>query len=61
MIGIETLRRSRRLHSGLADAMATNAIEAFLPSAGAGACLALVTAACAPGELWMLPRASGRS
>lgn len=55
MIGIETLRRSRRLHSGLADAMVTNAIEAFLPSAGAGACLALVIAVCAPGELWMLP------
>lgn len=55
MIGIEAMRRSRRLHSGLADAMVWNAIEVFLPAAGAGACLALVIARFAPGEVWMLP------
>jgi hypothetical protein len=55
MIGIEAVRRSRRLHSGLADAMVWNAIEVFLPAAGAGACLALVIARFAPGEVWMLP------
>jgi DNA-binding MarR family transcriptional regulator len=60
MIGIEAVRRSRRLHSGLADAMVWNAIEVFLPAAGAGACLALVIARFAPGEVWMLPACSPR-
>ena len=55
MIGVEAVRRSRRLHSGLADAMVWNAIEVFLPAAGAGACLALVIARFAPDEVWMLP------
>jgi hypothetical protein len=55
LVGIEAVRRSRRLHSGLADAMVWNAIEVFLPAAGAGACLALVIARFAPGEVWMLP------
>ena len=55
MIGVETVRRSRRLHSGLADAMVTSAIESFLPAAGAGACLALVFARFAPEQVWMLP------
>lgn len=55
LIGVETIRRSRRLHSGLADAMVWNAIEGFLPAAGAGACLALVLARFAPDQIWMLP------
>ncbi|MCJ2049040.1 hypothetical protein [Methylobacterium sp. J-070] len=55
MIGVEAMRRTRRLHSGLADAMVWNAIEVFLPAAGAGACLAMVIARFAPGEVWMLP------
>ena len=55
MIGVEAVRRSRRLHSGLADAMVWNAIEVFLPAAGAGACLGLVIARVSPGEAWMLP------
>jgi hypothetical protein len=55
LIGVETVRRSRRLHSGLADAMVTNAIESFLPSAGVGLCLALVVARFAPDQVWMLP------
>lgn len=55
LVGIETVRRSRRLHSGLADAMIWNAIEVFLPTAGAGACLGLVVARFAPEALWMLP------
>ncbi|MCJ2057479.1 hypothetical protein MKL09_13020 [Methylobacterium sp. J-048] len=55
LIGVEAVRRSRRLHSGLADAMVWNAIEVFLPAAGTGACLALVIARFAPGEVWMLP------
>ncbi len=55
LIGVETLRRTRRLHSGLADAMVLSAIEVFLPSAGAGACLGLVIARFAPDEIWLLP------
>ncbi len=55
LIGVEAVRRSRRLQSGLADAMVWNAIEVFLPAAGTGACLALVIARFAPAEIWMLP------
>ncbi|GJD33760.1 hypothetical protein [Methylobacterium aerolatum] len=55
LIGVEAMRRTRRLHSGLADAMVWNAIEGFLPAAGAGACLGLVIARFAPEEIWMLP------
>lgn len=55
LIGVETIRRSRRLHSGMADAMVLNAIESFLPAAGAGACLALVIVRFAPEQVWMLP------
>ena len=55
LIGVEAVRRSRRLHSGLADAMVWNAIEVFMPAAGTGACLALVIARFAPEEVWMLP------
>jgi hypothetical protein len=55
LIGVEAVRRSRRLHSGLADAMVWNAIEVFLPAAGTGACLALVIVRFAPAEIWMLP------
>lgn len=55
LIGVETFRRTRRLHSRLADAMVLSAIEVFLPSAGAGACLGLVIARFAPDEIWLLP------
>ncbi|MCP1558248.1 UNVERIFIED_ORG: hypothetical protein M2438_002331 [Methylobacterium sp. SuP10 SLI 274] len=55
LIGFEAVRRSRRVHSGLADAMVFNAIEGFLPAGGAGLCLGLVFARFAPDQLWMLP------
>jgi hypothetical protein len=55
LIGVEVFRRTRRLHSGLADAMVGSALEGFLPAAGAGACLGLVIARFAPDEIWMLP------
>ena len=55
LVGVETVRRSRRIHSGLADAMIWNAIEVFLPTAGAGACLGLVIGRFAPEAAWMLP------
>ncbi len=55
LIGFEAVRRSRRVHSGLADAMVFNAIEGFLPAGGAGLCLGLVFARFVPEGLWMLP------
>ncbi len=55
LIGFEAVRRSRRVHSGLADAMVFNAIEGFLPAGGAGFCLGLVFARFMPEALWMLP------
>ena len=55
VIGAEMLARSRRHHSGLADAMILNAVEAFLPASAAGALLLLVLARLAPESLWLLP------
>jgi hypothetical protein len=55
IIGAEMLGRSRRHHSGLADAMIYNAVEQFLPSAVAGAALTLVLIRFVPEALWMLP------
>jgi len=55
MIWVEMLARSRRHHSGLADAMIYQAVEQFLPSAVAGVLLAAMLWKFAPESLWMLP------
>ncbi len=55
IIWVEMQGRSRRLHSGLADAMIYNAIEQFLPAAAAGLVLAGALARFSPQNLWMLP------
>jgi hypothetical protein len=55
IIWIEMRARSRRHHSGLADAMIHNAIEQFLPAGAAGAFLVMVLVRFAPETLWMLP------
>ncbi|ACL56619.1 hypothetical protein [Methylobacterium nodulans] len=55
LIGVEAVTRSRRLHSGLADAMIVSAVEQFLPSLAAGALVALVLARVTPDSLWLLP------
>src|SRR3977135_2931974 len=55
MIWIEMQARSRRHHSGLADAMIHQAVEQFLPAAAAGALLAVLLWNFAPETLWMLP------
>jgi hypothetical protein len=55
MIWIEMQARSRRHHSGLADAMIHQAVEQFLPAAVAGALLAVMLWNFAPEALWMLP------
>ena len=55
VIWVEMQARSRRHHSGLADAMIQQAIEQFLPSAAAGAMFAIMLGKFAPESLWMLP------
>lgn len=55
IIWIEMQARSRRHHSGLADAMIHQAIEQFLPAAMAAALLAVMLGKFAPETLWMLP------
>jgi hypothetical protein len=55
MIWIEMQARSRRHHSGLADAMIHQALEQFLPAGVAGVLLAVVLGKFAPEALWMLP------
>lgn len=55
LIGAEMLVRTRRHHSGLADAMIHNAVQQFLPAGAAGAALAAVIGRFAPESAWMLP------
>jgi hypothetical protein len=55
MIGVEMRGRSRRHHSGLADAMIHQAVEQFLPAGVAGVLLAVLLWKFAPEALWMLP------
>jgi hypothetical protein len=55
LIAVQTVTRTHRMHSGMADAMIRMAVEQFLPSAAAGALLTLVLLRSAPSALWMLP------
>lgn len=55
IIGIEMRARSRRHHSGLADAMIHQAVEQFLPAGVAGVLLAVVMWKFAGETLWLLP------
>jgi hypothetical protein len=55
LIAVETITRSRRIHSGLADAMIHGAIEQFLPAGAAGALLTLVIVRFRPQDLSLLP------
>jgi hypothetical protein len=55
LIWIEMQARSRRHHSGLADAMVQQAVEQFLPAGVAGVLLAIMLWKFAPETLWMLP------
>jgi hypothetical protein len=54
-IGIETITRARRVHSGMAMEMVHSALEQFLPAIVAGLLLTIVLLRWAPQELWMLP------
>ena len=55
LIGVQTVTRTRRIHSGLADEMIHMAVEQFLPSVAAGALLTLLLLRSVPSVLWMLP------
>ena len=55
LIVIETIVRSRRIHSFLAMQMVHSALEQFLPPIVAGLLLTAVMARTAPQNLWMLP------
>jgi hypothetical protein len=55
LIWVEMRARSRRHHSGLADAMIYQAVEQFLPAGVAGVLLAFMLWKFAPDTLWMLP------
>jgi hypothetical protein len=55
LIGAETVTRSRRLHSELADEMIHSAIEQLVPVGVAGALLTFVLLRFAPDTLWLMP------
>jgi hypothetical protein len=55
LIWVEMQARSRRHHSGLADAMIHQAVEQFLPAGIAGLLLAVMLWKFAAEALWMLP------
>jgi hypothetical protein len=55
LIGMQTLARTRRIHSGLADEMILMAVEQFLPSVGAGALISIVVVRFVPASVWILP------
>ena len=55
MIWVEMQARSRRHHSGLADAMIHQAVEQSLPAGVAGILLAVMLGKFAPETLWILP------
>jgi hypothetical protein len=54
LIGAETVTRSRRFHSGLADEMIHSAIEQLIPVGVAGALLTFVLFRFAPDSLWLM-------
>ena len=51
----EMIRRTRRVHTGLANEMIQAAVEQFLPALVVGLLLTAVLVWAAPQELWMLP------
>ena len=55
LIGIQTVTRAHRMHSGMADEMIRMAVEQFLPAGGVGALMTIVLVRFAPAVLWMLP------
>ncbi len=55
LAGVQMYTRTRRMHSGLSNEMLRQAVEQFLPAAGAGALLTFVLVQWVPLSVWMLP------
>jgi hypothetical protein len=55
LAGTQMYTRSRRLHSGMSDAMMQMAVEQFLPSVGASLLLTFVVFRYVPADVWVLP------
>jgi hypothetical protein len=55
LIAVQTVTRTHRLHSGLADEMIHMAVEQFLPAAFSGTLLTVVLVLTAPHDVWLLP------
>jgi hypothetical protein len=55
IIAAETVARSKRVHSGLAQEMVQSAAEQFLPAGIAGVLLTAVLTRFSPESVWMLP------
>jgi hypothetical protein len=55
LTGIETVLRTRRVHSSFASEMIYHAAEQFLPALTAGLLLTVVVVRFAPHGVWMLP------
>ena len=55
LIGIETVARARRIHSGMAMQMVHSAFEQFIPAIVAGMLITVVIARFSPQDLRMLP------
>jgi hypothetical protein len=53
--GLQTITRTRRVHSGFASHMIGSAAESFLPAIAAGVLVTLVLVRSAPRDLWLLP------
>jgi hypothetical protein len=53
--GLQTITRTRRVHSGLARQMMFSAAESFLPAIAAGVLVTLVLVRSSPQDLWLLP------
>ena len=58
---MQTLTRTRRIHSGMADEMILMAVEQFLPSVGAGALITVRPRALCSGRCCGCSPACGRS
>ncbi len=54
-IGVQTVNRAQRMHSGMADEMIRMAVEQFLPSLAVGVLVTMVLVVSVPTALWMLP------
>ncbi len=53
--GLQTINRTRRVHSGLARQMIFSAAESFVPAMAAGMLVTLALLRGAPQQLWTLP------